>query len=205
MNTKNTATTHTFRILTPTVDAVIDRVDEIIDLHIDAMGYNDTPEFRHNHRTHWIGLAANTTSHLWWALERDTGALAAVAATRHRDPASPWHRYLVALMVSSGLDRDEIDKATNHYNEFHELHVAPWATGYGLGRALTHAAAAEHVNEPLLLITPENAPKAGTKPATSFHARQGFRPLLRYLPMPPDDRLFAVMYRPAAAQVRQAK
>lgn len=198
-----TSTPETTVSVLPVTPAVyLQRVDELVRLHLRAMGYG--PAAFDQRRILW---AANSTS---------PGFTASVAlghdSTVAPDPAdrnqvllgiaygfpgqstSWWYREVHRGLRAAGMSAGDATATLADYDEVSEVHVMPGHQGHGIGRRLMEDLLSRLGSPTALLSTPEVAD--GTNAAWTLYRDLGFRDLLRGFRFASDPRPFGILARP---------
>lgn len=173
------------RMVAWTPEDLLRRLDEVIAVYGDAMGYHDgdlagrTARFSAHARRPGLRTVATLT---------EDGRLVGFCYGYGSDPGQWWHD-----QVHAALDEDARQRWLSDCFEVVELHVSPPAQGHGIGarqlRALLNMTAARTT----LLSTPE-ADETRSR-AWRLYRRYGFVDVLRNFLFPGDARPFAILGR----------
>lgn len=199
--TSTPETTVSVRAIDSTV--YLQRVDELVRLHLRAMGYG--PAAFDQRRTLW---AANSTSPGFTAtvaLEHAPGvtpdpadhgqALVGIAYGFPGQSTSWWYREVHRGLRAAGRDAGEATTALADYDEISEVHVLPGHQGHGIGHRLMDDLLSRLGSPTALLSTPEVT--GGTNAAWTLYRELGFRDLLRGFRFSSDPRPFGILARHA--------
>jgi ribosomal protein S18 acetylase RimI-like enzyme len=174
------SSTATPRVVALTAEQFAERVDEAMDIYVQAMGYL-SPAGRHRAvtaRRHVVleGFACR-------AALLDDGTLVGFGYGYTTAPGQWWHD-----LVRKALDRDQARQWLASAFELSELHVLPEFQGAGTGRTVLIELAAAIPHDVILLSTPD----ADTR-AFRMYRNLGFLDLRRHYLFPGDSRPFAVL------------
>jgi ribosomal protein S18 acetylase RimI-like enzyme len=173
------------RLVPWTPDDLIRRIDDVLAVYSDAMGYRrEAIAARRSYlRTHvrQPGFRAVAT------LSTD-GALVGFGYGYHSAPGQWWHD-----QVSAAMDADSRSGWLADCFEVVELHVRTATQGHGLGERQLRALLTMATGATTLLSTPED--DETTSRAWRLYRRYGFVDVLRHLTFPGDARTFAVLGR----------
>jgi ribosomal protein S18 acetylase RimI-like enzyme len=174
------SSTATPRVVALTAEQFAERVDEAMDIYVQAMGYL-SPAGRHRAvtaRRHIVleGFACR-------AALLDDGTLVGFGYGYTTAPGQWWHD-----LVRKALDRDQARQWLVSAFELSELHVLPEFQGAGTGRTVLIELAASIPHDVILLSTPD----ADTR-AFRMYRNLGFVDLRRHYLFPGDSRPFAVL------------
>jgi GNAT superfamily N-acetyltransferase len=173
------------RLVAWTPDDLARRLDDVIDVYGQAMGYpSDLLEARRGYIAGHVrrpGFRAVAT------LDPD-GVLLGFGYGYTSAHGQWWHD-----QVRAALRRDARRAWLADCFEVVELHVRPPAQGHGLGAAQLHALLATAAGRTVLLSTPEADEQRSR--AWRLYRRFGFTDVLRDFHFPGDDRAFAILGR----------
>ncbi|HCT15768.1 MAG TPA: GNAT family N-acetyltransferase [Corynebacterium nuruki] len=178
------------------------RIDDLVDLHLTAMGY-DRAAF-HQRRLLWSSNARNRGFTGVVALEHPDGTTP--------DPADPsqrvvgvaygfpgfrtswWYREVHRGLRGSGLDAGQAGAVLADYDEVSEVHVLPEFQGHRIGHRMLAQLLPRLTSATAMLSTPE-VPDEGNA-AWGLYRALGFRDVLRNFRFTSDDRPFGILARP---------
>lgn len=181
------------RLVAWTPDDLARRLDDVISVYGEAMGYHsDLMEARRGYMAGHVrrpGFRAVATID-------GRGALVGFGYGYTSTRGQWWHD-----QVRSGLRREERRAWLTDCFELVELHVRPAAQGHGVGAGQLRALLTMAPGTRVLLSTPEADEQKSR--AWRLYRRFGFVDVLRHFQFPGDDRPFAILGRslplPAAA------
>ncbi|MGO1680934.1 GNAT family N-acetyltransferase [Corynebacterium variabile] len=180
----------------------LQRVNELVELHLKAMDYTQSSFTQR--RILW---AANSTR---------PGFTATVALDHgpavHADPGDPnqrvvgiaygfpglptswWYREVIRGLRSAGMSVDAATAALDDFDEVSEVHVMPGYQGHGIGRRMMDNLLPRLRRPVALLSTPEVPDEANA--AWTLYRELGFRDVLRNFRFGSDPRPFGILARP---------
>lgn len=175
------------------------RVDELVDIHLDAMGY---PRSAHlQRRMLWTSCSQRPGFACAVALEHPAGTTAnpsdrsqtalGVAFGYPGDDTTWWYREVHRGLRSSGLSPDDASRTLSNYDEVSEVHVRPGHQGHRVGRRLLVCLLDQLSSSQALLSTPE-VPDEDNAAWTLYRAT-GFHNVLRNFRFGTDPRPFGVL------------
>lgn len=176
---------HRDRIVELSADQFRARLNEALQIYIDAMGYPS--------------ITAQQRAPMWSAHVLRPG-WRCVGAFNSRDellgigygyrgvPGQWWHEQVRRGLLATGAT--EVDGWLDDYFELTELHVSPDSQGSGLGEQLLRRLLDGASGRAVLLSTPE-----GPTRAWKLYRRVGFVDVLRHYRFTGDPRPFAVLGR----------
>ncbi len=179
-------------------DVFVARLPELVDIYIRAMRYNPVIT---------TGRIAS------WRDQVELPGWSACLAIAHppdepaREALSKRHRQI--LGVTYGYTghpghwwydqvQDACPEPLPHFFEIAEVHCAPQAQGFGIGKALVEKLCENRTEKAALLSTPEVADEANR--AWHLYRSLGFQDVLRDFHFRGDSRPFAVLGRPLPLQ-----
>ncbi|MGO1950369.1 MAG: GNAT family N-acetyltransferase [Mycobacteriaceae bacterium] len=177
----------------------LSRVDELVDLHLDAMAYP---------------RSAFTQRRLLWAANSRKQGFVCVIALEHprdtpADPSNPGHRGVgVAYgfpgsrstwwygevnrgLRGRGLTAPEVAEILSDYDEISEVHVHPDFQGHGIGHRMLDLLLPQLHSRRAMLSTPEVADEGNA--AWALYRSLGFRDVLRDFRFGSDTRPFGIL------------
>lgn len=178
------------------------RIDDLVDLHLTAMGY-DRSVF-HQRRLLWSSNARNRGFAGVIALEHADGTDPDPADHRQRAVGvayafpgfrtSWWYREVHRGLRANGLDAAAAGALLADYDEVSEVHVLPEFQGHGLGHRMLGQLLPRLTSATAMLSTPE-VPDEGNA-AWHLYRTLGFHDVLRDFRFTSDDRPFGILARP---------
>lgn len=190
------------------------RVDELVDLHLRAMGYG--PAAFAQRRVLWAANSANPGFTATAALDHvPTGD--ATPTTAPADPADPaqrivgiaygfpglptswWYREVHRGLRASGMSAREAADILADYDEVSEVHVLPDYQGHGVGRRMLTDLLPRLRHPVAMLSTPEVPDESNA--AWGLYRALGFRDVLRNFRFSSDPRPFGILARTRTADV----
>lgn len=156
------------------------RVDEAMDIYVQAMGY---PDHTGTQRAVTARRHTKNEGFVCRAALADDGALIGFGYGYTTKPGQWWHD-LVRKAMASDAAADWLSEAF----ELSELHVLPEHQGHGVGQRLLASLGDGIPHRSMLLSTPD----ADTR-AFGLYRRFGFVDLARHYLFPGDSRPFAVL------------
>lgn len=175
------------------------RVDELVDIHLDAMEYPRTAHLQR--RMLWNNNSERPGFACAVALEHPVGVTPDTADRSQKavgvafgylgDDSTWWYQEVHRGLRAGGLSRDEATEALSNYDEVSEVHVRPGRQGNGVGRRLLGCLLDQLTSGQALLSTPE-VPDEGNAAWTLYRAT-GFRDVLRNFRFGTDPRPFGVL------------
>jgi ribosomal protein S18 acetylase RimI-like enzyme len=189
------------RLVPWTPDDMIRRVDDVLAVYSDAMGFR--PEAIAARRGYLSTHVRRPEFRAVATLTAD-GELVGFGYGYHSEPGQWWHD-----QVSAAMDPDARKLWLTDCFEIVELHVRTAAQGHGLGTRQLRALLQMATGNATLLSTPEGDEQRSR--AWRLYRRYGFVDVVRNLTFPGDARRFAVLGRalplaeagPPAADSRQ--
>ncbi|MCI1256474.1 MAG: GNAT family N-acetyltransferase [Corynebacterium provencense] len=179
----------------------LQRVDELVRLHLLAMGYG--PATFGQRRNLWAANSTNPGFTASVAVEHATAQspdpsapdqkLVGVAYGFPGPPGSWWYREVHRGLRSAGLSPQDATDILSDYDEISEVHVLPGHQGHGIGHLLMDDLLSRLRCGTSLLSTPEV--DDGTNAAWSLYRSLGFRDLLRGFHFTSDPRPFGILAR----------
>lgn len=173
------------RMVAWTSDDLLRRLDEVIAVYSDAMGYHGgdlsgrTTRFRSHARRPGLRAVATMTQ---------DGHLVGFCYGYASEAGQWWHDQVHAALAEDGRQRWMTDCF-----EVVELHVSPPAQGHGIGAYQLRSLLSMTAARTTLLSTPE-ADEAQSR-AWRLYRRFGFVDVLRQFIFPGDARPFAILGR----------
>ncbi|MGI8869453.1 MAG: GNAT family N-acetyltransferase [Mycobacteriales bacterium] len=157
------------------------RLDEVIGVYADAMGYprglataRRATFAEHTERSDYLAVAA-----------LEGPALVGIGYGYRSAPGQWWHEQV--RRAAERIDTAAMIWLSDAF-EIAELHVVPTWQGQGIGRSLLADLPARSTHERVLLSTPE-----GPTRAWSLYRSVGFVDVLRHHHFPGDGRPFAIL------------
>lgn len=173
------------RIVPWTADDITRRLDDVIVVYGEAMGY---PADLLATRRGYIASHVHRRDFRAVASLDSRGTLLGFGYGYTSEPGQWWHD-----QVRGALSREDRKRWLSDCFEVVELHVRPPAQGHGLGAAQLRSLLSMTTASTTLLSTPE-ADEA-TSRAWRLYRRFGFVDVVRNFRFPGDTRLFAVLGR----------
>lgn len=173
------------RLVPWTPDDMVRRVDDVLGVYSDAMGFR--PEAVAARRSYLHTHVRQPDFRAVATLSTD-GELVGFGYGYHSATGQWWHD-----QVSSALDADARKLWLVDCFEVVELHVRTAAQGHGLGARQLRALLSVATGTTTLLSTPEDDESRSR--AWRLYRRFGFVDVLRHLTFPGDARTFAVLGR----------
>lgn len=173
------------RLVPWTPDDLIRRLDDVLAVYSDAMGYRAGAVAA---RRSYLGTHVRQPGFRAVATLAADGTLVGFGYGYHSAPGQWWHD-----QVSAAMDRDARKVWLTDCFEVVELHVRTAAQGHGLGERQLRALLGLASGTTTLLSTPEDDETRSR--AWRLYRRFGFVDVLRNLIFPGDARMFAVLGR----------
>ena len=177
----------------------IQRLDELVDIHVSAMGYPATTTAQR--RALWLHNGSYPDFTCSIALIHRLDATPDLADPRQRavgvafafrgSPETWWYQQVARGLAEAGHSRLEISRILHAYAELSEIHVSPHAQGRGLGRLLLEDLLHRIPQRTVMLSTPEDPQESNG--AWRLYRSAGFQNILRNFYFPPDPRPFAIL------------
>ncbi|AGP30572.1 hypothetical protein A606_04615 [Corynebacterium terpenotabidum Y-11] len=197
---RNPDTTVSICELSPQV--FLRRIDELVSLHLRAMGYG--PAAFPQRRSLWAANSAIAGFTATVALDHDTPTAADPADLTQRvvgiaygfpgTPTSWWYREVFRGLRASGRSTSEAAATLADYDEVSEVHVLPGYQGNGIGRRLLDNLLPRLSRPTAMLSTPEVPDEANA--AWTLYRDLGFGDVLRNFHFASDSRPFGILARP---------
>lgn len=180
-------------------DAFLARMEELIRIHLRAMGYSESTR---NQRTHlWRNSATNPGFTCALAIQHPSNQAAraedlsqtavGVAYGFTGDTHSWWYSQVYRGLRQQGATPTEATQALSNYAELAEIHVDPDYQGFGLGHLLLDYLLTHLPHTKILLSTPE-VPREDNS-AWRLYRHAGFTDVLRNFTFPADPRPFGIL------------
>ncbi|KAB1502492.1 GNAT family N-acetyltransferase [Corynebacterium sp. 320] len=191
----------TVSIVTADARHFIHRIDELIDIHLQAMRYPSSAHL--SRRNLWIANAHREDFTCSMALIHHSASAPDITDPRQRvagvaycfkgTPDSWWYQQVARGLSAHSHSPEAVAKELSDYAELSEIHVRPTAQHRGIGEALLHDVLTRTPQDTVMLSTPE-VPQEDNA-AWKLYRKLGFQDVLRDFYFPSDPRPFGILRR----------
>lgn len=180
----------------------LQRVNELVELHLKAMDY--MPSSFAQRRILWAANSTRPGFTATVALDHDAAVHADPRDLHQRVvgiaygfpglPSSWWYREVFRGLRGAGMSAEDATATLDDFDEVSEVHVMPGYQGHGIGRRMMDNLLPRLRRPVALLSTPEVPDEANA--AWALYRELGFRDVLRDFRFGTDPRPFGVLARP---------